>query len=206
MAKGNQAETEDPIVEASDAKTTTTDADVVQEKDEADLETLLAEYGNESDSKTNRTDDDSSDEDEVKLSEEDIRFLRAEKIRKANERVESDMKHAIKLARGDTDLPEEADVVIEGLLHQSVASDPKMRAAWEGRAQDPQKWDKILTKQSEKFAALIDKIVESRSGSTSALEAAVHSAKTSSPLSKEAPSLGSMTRMSDAEFSQYTRG
>ena len=206
MAKGKQTETEDLSVEASDAKTTSTDADVVQKDKEPDLDTLLAEYGQSSDSKTNRTEDKDKDEEEIKLSDEEIRDLRADRLQRGNDRLNSDMKHAVKLARGDMELPDEADVLIEGLLHQSVSSDPKMRAAWEDRAKDPQKWDKILSKQSEKFGALIDKIVESRSGSTSALESAVHSAKKSSSSNKGMPSLGAMTSMSDAEFAKVTRG
>lgn len=207
MAEGKQPENEDQNAEASNADTANAGDDVVQNDKEPDLDALLEEYGKSTDSETKRTkDEDKENEEDTKLTPEEIRAIREDKIRQANERVQSDIRNAVKISRGDTDLPEEADPLIEGFLHQAVANNPKMKAAWEGRGKNPEGWEKILRKQSQQFISLIDKVAESRSSSNSALESAVHSSKTSNPSKNNIPGLGSLTMMSDADFAKLTRG
>lgn len=207
MTEGKQTENEDLTAETSKGKTDGADAEVVQKEKEPDLEALLNEYGKETDSTNSRTEDENKEDDEdTRLTNEEIQELRRERVVKANARIDADVKNAVKIARGDSDLPEEADVLIEGLLHQSVASNPKMKAAWEGRAKNPEGWNKILAKQSENFMALIDKVVEFRTGSNSALESAVLSSNKRKPSNDKMPGLGALTRLSDSEYAKLTRG
>jgi len=194
------------MVEQSETNNQTSEApsDKTEEKEKAsvqdDLDTLFSEFENKDQDKGQ------DDKEKLELSDDDVRFLRQEQIQKENDRIKSDISEAVKVARGDSDLPEEANTLIEGFLHQAVANDPKMNAAWQGRAKNPEAWNKILGKQSEKFASLIEKIVESKSVSNSALEAAVHSSKSSTPPNDNLPGLGKLASMSDTEFAKLKSG
>lgn len=207
--EGKQTESTDQAV---DQKPTDADANAVQnKKEEPDLDTLLDEYGKQTDSTEKNKQTESTDDDELdlKLTPDEIRELRKERAENFNKKIHADIEASVTIARKAADLPESANPIVEGLLHQAVANNPKMRAAWENRGQNPDQWNKILEKQSEKFVEMIDDLVAHRTGSSnnSALESAVLSSKKSKPSSgNDIPGLGELVAMSDAEFAKYTRG
>ena len=208
MAEGQQTATkpEDGQTNVANAAATDTNTAGAQnnEKAKADglnLDSLLDEYLKpKADASNTNQDSKSKIDGEFVLTKEDVEYLRGRKARDTEEVVTSDIQHAVKLAKGEGEWPEGIDELMEGNLHHLVANDPKMRAAWTQRGNDPAAWDKIATAAGEKFGKMLDKFVEARlAKSNSSVESAVFSAKTHGPTGS-APTLGALTQMSEADF------
>ncbi len=163
-----------------------------------DLDSLLNEYQAEPETPvTQPAQPEVSDEERAEFRQ----MLNQQREVNLNEAL-NDSAGMVKKAAGEVaaNIP---DWMFIGALREESTRNPNLEKVFEGRASNPDAWNKVAAALGKKIAQDLTPVDQQSTNSWGAVESAVHSASTSNPTKAETVTEKDLKGMSDQEFQQY---
>lgn len=194
-------QTTQPVVDAADTQAKPA-SEAGNARNEADLETLLAVYDQETSKPAPQpapaaapTQPDNAVLDEIKSLKGVVQEYQQDKFK-------AQITDAVKAVRGD--IPDDVvdDEMVEAWLDARARKDPRLAQAWLAKANNPRQWQRIQSELGREFKKKFDKMPDKAlTEDREVVAAAVRGASTRAP--SEQPT--NMAGMSNAEARQYVR-
>jgi hypothetical protein len=183
-----ESRNEQPVVAQPDAPA----QPATEGNDAQDLDSLLAAYNTSEPPKS-----EPPKEPDDRLAAYEQRLAELEK-REAQVRSQAEVSEVVRSVRGDLPIDEN---LVEAYLQVEATKDPRLVEAFTNRRRDPDQWKKIEAGLAKKLKASVGADIDQVATETrDAVDAAVRSASTRTPVEEAPPDIAAM---SEAEFEQY---
>lgn len=186
--------------------TTPKQAEAAQGETGSDLDALLAEFSEyqrtEPEDNASTDEDDTDDDSEyVKRSDLD-KYLQKQKDKsEAEAKTQSDIADAVKLYKGDTDIP---DHIARAVLEAEAQKDQRIANAFFHRHEKPEAWKKIVQAKGREFQAMIAPKSET-SKTADEITSAVRASSTKAPNQEPEDGMKVLREKGIAGYEAYRR-